>query len=233
MFRLLYIVSHKTFHNRYIKSDKKVIFSTKKAKIKIAIAWLGALIVVSPYTHALTINSNGNCFEHSWSKIHKYVYYMTYIILSCFAPAIILCVIYAVSAYILSSKVTSNSAGITEKQRQLKRLSKVVVLISLVFFVLTMPNAIFHFVVMYYDTFGKIHRDFQESFQALMYVFHTLSHCNSFINPFVYAGMHKTLKKMFRGAAEGVKAKTMVGYTKTLNVASKPLVEERERSTSV
>ena len=41
----------------------------------------------------------------------------------------------------------------TEKERHMKRVSKVVVLISLVFFALTMPNAIYHFVFMYYGTF--------------------------------------------------------------------------------
>ena len=157
----------------------------------------------------------GSCWTWGWKSIHVYIYYMVYISLSCFLPAIILFIIYTTSACLLSAKVKSKSKTsiFTEKQRHFKRLSKIVVLISLVFFMLTMPNAIYHFVFMYYGTFEGIHDNQKKTYQALSYVCHTLSHCNSFINPFIYAGMQKTLKKMVRDA--GDKSKTLlVGYTR-------------------
>ena len=91
-----------------------------------------------------------------------------------------------------------------QSQCEFQRLSRTVVLISAMYFLLTMPYAIIHFLASYYGTFRlKTYLKYRETFETLIYIFHTLSHCNSFINPFIYAGM-RTVKRIFRRSSSVV-----------------------------
>ena len=100
--------------------------------------------------------------------------------------------------YRFFSQILRTTGTIQRSQCEFQRLSRTVVLISLMYFLLTMPYAIIHFLASYYGTFQlPVYLKYRKTFESLIYIFHTLSHCNSIINPFIYAGM-QTMKRVFR-----------------------------------
>ena len=95
--------------HRYTRADRRVSVPLKGAYIKISLAWLASILVVTPYTSSLTMNHAGVCGTE-WSTLQYYSYYMVYISLSCFVPALVLIVIQARLAYLLSTRVSDVSA---------------------------------------------------------------------------------------------------------------------------
>lgn len=227
------------FAFRVIGSIKTIHHSPKRSVFINLIIWMLALAVVSPYMHAQEVRF-GSCWAYKWEPIHTFIYYSVYIGLSCFVPVVLLIGIYSAAIYMLSQKeVPGEDTRLHERRKkQYKGLTIMFGSIVLLFFVLTTPYMVFQFIVSYYGTFDLTYYfGHHELFMSLHYAFYTISHFNCCGNPFIYAKMHKNLRRsltkhlvtLLRGSGARIRTET-VQSTTDISVATIP--SDRETNTA-
>ena len=165
---------------------------------EILVIWIIAVGIVSPYMNTLSVK-RGICHTWDWTRIQVFIYYAVYINLCSFIPAIVIICIYTKSIYLLARKEIPGSEDKTLSAKRKKEFLKIMQMfscIAIVFFMLTMPYMVVHFISSYYGTFDVM--TFCENSKLLMslqYGFYTLAHFNCCVNPFIYANMHRNMKR--------------------------------------
>lgn len=173
------------------------------------LSWIISFAIVSPFTSTLTVIDN-QC-RNEWSEPSIFAYYAVYCNLSCFVPAVTMLIMYTISHHFLRQHVVpGNNVTLELKRRkQFSKLSKMFTIIVIVFFMLTMPSMIVHFVASYYGTFETdVYWNIVGFVQPLQYVTFTISHFNCIVNPFVYARMYTNLKATYTRFVRTLKIRT-------------------------
>lgn len=162
------------------------------------VMWLIALCIVFPYTSSLSTR-DGVCHNWAWTPVQLFTYYAIYVNLSSFIPALLLILVYSTSIYVLSRKEIPGSEDkkfSARRRNEFVRIMKMFACVAVIFFMLTTPYMIVHFVTSYYGTFDlTAYCRNSRVFTALQYGFYTLSHFNACVNPFIYAKMHTSMKR--------------------------------------
>lgn len=179
---------------RAIRHLNKISDNTRKmVRYEILAVWLFAFTTVSPYMDALSVR-NGICHSWKWSPRQLFLYYAFYINLGCFLPAFILTNVYAKSIYLLSHN--EHQTVNERRKKQFKRITAMFTCIIVLFFLLTIPYMIVHFISSYYGTYDITrYCNNSQLLTSLTYGFYTVAHMNYCINPFVYVTMHPRIKK--------------------------------------
>lgn len=140
---------------------------------------------------------NNVCYTWKWTPYDNFLYHAFYVNLCSFVPLVLMIIIYTKSIYCLSRVDNRNDRR--RRNSHIKRITKMFACIVSVFFVLTVPYMVVHFITSYYGTYEIMTycRNI-ELYTSLTYAFYTLFNFNACANPFIYAIMHPSVKRMFQ-----------------------------------
>ena len=135
----------------------------------------------------------------------KFAYFATHQIITCFIPAITLTVVYGTSIYKLKKmKIPGeNKRSFLRRKQKNKSIMIMFGSIAAIFFVLTTPYTIAFTVIAIHANYNyPVYKSNRALYQRVIEGLYTLNACSAAVNPFVYAYMHKDIKrKMVRNAA--------------------------------
>ncbi|XP_047138089.1 neuropeptide Y receptor type 1 [Hydra vulgaris] len=174
---------------------------------KIIVVWSIATASVAPYCNALNIDRNDNsCYDKWSSKEIKFAYYASHQIIASFLPGITLAIVYGISIYKLKRmKIPGeNKRSFLRRKQMNKSMMLMFGSIAVIFFILTLPYTIAFSIVAIQQIYNNpVYTSNKAVYQRIIEGLYALSACSAAVNPFVYAYMHKDIKrKMTRKASQ-------------------------------
>ena len=180
-------------------------FEARLAKTKriigVLTVWSVAFLVTLPYTLHLRLGNNG-CWPKWKHAKHEFVYIIIYETSTCILPTLIMITAYTLAARKLKeSQLKTENYSILRRLKQIKKVTRLFILMVLVFIVLTFPYLAFMF-IFHYLAIYDIQSYYRNSklLNTLNYGLFAFSLFNSTVNCFIYAkmcfGIPKTVNKI-------------------------------------
>jgi len=165
----------------------------------LAVIWVGMLVVNSPILGAYTVKPVGDAGRHDCDLVDQSLGRPIFATFFAFAYVVPLCVIAVFSLLILAhlSRQRSSLVATRSGSRQ-RRITRLLVLIVLVFAILWLPIHV-HLVVAF---FGRIPTD-SPVYMTLSVVWNCLAYANSCVNPVIYNYTCKDFRAAFRSVVHG------------------------------
>lgn len=168
----------------------------------IAMIWISAVAIGLPY--ALRLQLVGDvCWDFNNEIISKkaYLAFIAFWLIYIWGiPNIVIIFVYFLTARALKANTLKheNNRAMALRNKQNAKIVKMFIIIIIIFFVLTMPYAVFYFYGNY-----KIFYDFQNvNFKVqftLNYTLFIAATANGCINPLIYAKMHREINGYLKG----------------------------------
>ena len=158
--------------------------------------WLSSVGISVPYAMRLKLN-DGMCLDNNKSIINdkKMLFFdAVWVIYTWVIPNVIIVVVYYLTARALKANTLThaNDRAMEQINAQNAKIVKMFVIIIVLFFVLTIPYAVFncytHFQITY--NFASLDIRFTTKVNAILFA---IASANACVNPFIYANMHREI----------------------------------------
>ena len=162
----------------------------------VALAWLSSIAVVVPsiLQHELT---NNVCWSTNYKIIPKessFIYYTVWAVYAVFIPNSILSCVYFLTARTLKANAVKheNNRAMQLRNKQNAEIVKMFVIIVTVYFVLTIPYAIFYIYACYLQVYDESNPD-NQLINTMNFIMLIPASANGCVNPLIYAKMHREI----------------------------------------
>ena len=164
----------------------------KRLKIFIPVCWAASGIIIFPFLYFRTFdNKDRVCLLHTTERIYLTIFYV--LSLGIF-PVGIMSVLYSRVIHRLWFKKATNPTTLQAVRLSRKKVTKTMLLISVIYVICWFPELIAHFLVNIFPEIFHIHSTWYD-------VVHSLIVLNSTVNPVIYAfqsgKFRRELKKIF------------------------------------
>ena len=174
----------------------------------VAFVWISSIGVVMPFTFKAQV-SNNICSGANYEILSlqtSLIQVNLWVVYSFVIPNIIIVVIYYLTARALKANTLKheNNLAVQQRNKQNARIVRMFIIIVVVFFLLTMPYAIFCLYASYTLAHNASNSN-EEMINKMNYILLIPASANCSVNPLIYAKMHREINIYTRGIIKQIK----------------------------